>query len=199
MGPPSYMRSVVDRNAVIRGILVFKLLITAAMPSEMVCPWCVHGVSIVCLWCVHSVSIVCPWCVHSVSMVCPWCVHVSIVSIVCQSCAHGVSMMCPWCVNGMSMLCPWCVHGVSMVCLWYAHGVSMVCPVLTNAMQSYPHTTTATRPIPPVRLATLQCSREAGLLLRRHQLDMTVLISNSVSAPALLAERGNDDAGSNLF
>ena len=107
-------------------------------------------------------------------------------------------MVCQCYVHVVPKVCPWCVHGVSMVCLGYAHGVSMVCPVLTNAMQSYPHTTTATRPI-PVRLATLQYSRGTGLLLRRHQLDMTVLISNSVSAPALLAERGNDDAGSKLF
>ena len=135
MGPPSYMRSVVDRNAVIRGILVFKLLITAAMPSEMVCPWCVHGVSIVCLWCVHSVSIVCPWCVHGVPMVCPWCVHVSMVCP-CVHCVHSVSIVCPWCVHDVPMVCQWYVHVVPMVCPWCVHGVSMVCPWCVHGVSS---------------------------------------------------------------
>jgi len=121
--------------------------------------------------------------------------------MVCPRCVHGVSKVCPRCVHGVSMVCPRCVHGVSkvsMVCPRCVHGVFMVCPVLTNGMQSYSHTTTATRAI-PARLVTPQCSQAAGLLLRRYQLDMTVLTFNSVSAPALLAERDTGVRGSNLF
>ena len=96
MGPPSYMRSVADRNVVVRRIPVLKLLITAATPFEMVCPWCVHGV--------HCVSTVCPWCVHGVSMVRPWCVH-------------GVHMVCPRCVHGVTMVCPWRVQYCLTECI----------------------------------------------------------------------------------
>jgi hypothetical protein len=69
------MRSVVNRNVVMRRITVFKSLITAATPSEMVCLCYVHGVSKACPRCVQGVSKVCPMCVHGVFKVCPWCVQ----------------------------------------------------------------------------------------------------------------------------